>query len=270
MVERTSLEGAVSVVTGGGGDIGGGIAAELAAAGSDVVIADVDVLDTEYNQRSSEEIGGASRAQGAVERVEDHGRRAHVVECDVTKADQVEAMVDDVVAEFGRIDVLANNAGIITVAPVEEMAEAEWDAVMDVNVKGMFLVARAAIPHLRDAEGTIVNTASIAGSIGAAGLAHYCASKHAVLGLTKSLSLELAPEVTVNAVCPGIVETPMWEDVLTPELGESYADTIDRVIPMGRDQTPEDMGRLAVFFAENRNVTGQSVVVDGGILQNVI
>lgn len=270
MVDRTTLEGTVSVVTGGGGDIGSGIATELAAAGSDVVIADVNVLDTEYNQRSTEDIGGAERAREVVEAVEERGRRAHLVDCDVTKADQVEVMVEEVIEEFGHIDVLANNAGVITVDPVEEMAEAEWDSIMDVNVKGMFLTAREAIPHLRESGGTIVNTASIAGELGAAGLAHYCASKHAVLGLTKSLSLELAPEVTVNAICPGIVETPMWEDVLTPELDESYEETIDRTIPMGHDQTPEDMGRTVVFLAENSNITGESVVVDGGISQNVI
>ena len=118
MVEQTSLDGAVSIVTGGGGDIGSGIAIELAAAGSDVVIADVDVVDSEYNQRSSEAIGGATRAQDVIDRIEDHGQRAHVVECDVTKADQVQDMVDEVLEEFGRIDILANNAGIITVTPV--------------------------------------------------------------------------------------------------------------------------------------------------------
>ena len=108
-------------------------------------------------------------------------------------------------------------------------------------------------------------------SICAAGLGHYCASKHAVVGLTKSLALELADDdVTVNAICPGIVETPMWQELLTPSLDESYEETIDRVIPLGRDQTPEDMGKLAVFYATNRNVTGQAVAVDGGILQNVL
>lgn len=270
MVDRNSLDGAVSIVTGGGGDIGGGIAAELAAAGSDIVVADVDVVESEYNQQSSEHLGGTARAQETVDRIEAAGQRAHVVDCDVTKAGEVESMIEEVIGEFGRIDVVANNAGVITVAPVEEMAEAEWDTLMDVNMKGMFLVARAAIPQLRESEGAIINTASIAGHIGAGGLAHYCASKHAVLGFTKSLSLELAPDVTVNAICPGIVETPMWEDVLTPELDETYEETIDQTIPMGRDQTPADMGRLAVFFAENRNITGQSVVVDGGILQNVI
>ncbi|WP_076608130.1 SDR family NAD(P)-dependent oxidoreductase [Natronorubrum thiooxidans] len=270
MVERTSLDGAVSIVTGAGGDIGSGIATELASAGSDIVIADVDVLETAYNQQSSQEVSGATRAQAVVEQIEDQGQRAHVVECNVTKPEQVDALIDETVSEFGGLDLLVNNAGIITVTPVEEMAADEWDSIMDVNAKGVFLVSKAAIPHLRESEGSIINTASIAGDIGAAGLGHYCASKHAVLGLTKSLSLELAPDVTVNAICPGIVQTPMWEDVLTPELEESYEETIERVIPMGRDQTPDDMGRLAVFLAENRNITGQAVTVDGGILQNVI
>jgi len=267
MVDRATLDGTVSIVTGGGGEVGRGIAAELAAAGSDIAIADVDVVETEYNQHSSEAVGGATRAQEVVDRIEAEGQRARVVECDVTKADQVEAMIDEVIEAFGRIDVLVNNAGVITAAPVEEMAETEWDTVLDVNLKGIFLAARSAIPHLRASGGTIVNTASVAGSTGAAGLAHYCASKHAVLGFTKSLCLELAPEVTVNAVCPGIVRTPMWEEVLTPERGESYEETVDRRIPMERDQTPEDVGRAAVFLAENRNVTGQSIVVDGGMLQ---
>lgn len=271
MAENVSLEGAVSIVTGAGGRIGEGIASELAAAGSDVVIADVDVLDTEHNQQSSREVGGVERAQEVAGRIESHGRRAHIVECDVTKADQVEAMIEETITEFGQIDVLCNNAGVITVAPVEEMEEAEWDSVLDVNVKGTFLVSRAAISHLRESGGCVINTASIAGSIGAAGLGHYCASKHAVIGFTKSLALELAPDdVTVNAICPGIVDTPMWAEVLTPTLEESYEETIERVVPLGRDQTPEDMGRLAVFYATNRNVTGEAVKVDGGITQSVI
>ena len=131
MVEKTSLDNAVSIVTGGGGDIGTGIAAELAAAGSDVVIVDVDVIESEYNQQASTEMDGVGRAQEAVDRVEAEGQRAHVVDCDVTKADQVEAMVDEVVEEFGGIDIVSNNAGVITVSPVEEMDEAEWDSIID-------------------------------------------------------------------------------------------------------------------------------------------
>lgn len=270
MAEDQSLDGKVSIVTGAGGQIGEGIASELAAAGSDIVIADVNVLDTEHNQQSSQEVGGVERAEEVADRIEDHGQRAHIIECDVTKKDQVQAMVEETVSEFGGLDVLVNNAGVITVAEVEEMEEDEWDSVMDVNVKGQFLVARAATSHLKESSGTIINTASIAGKIGAAGLAHYCASKHAVIGLTKSLALELADDVTVNAICPGIVETPMWEQILTPSLDESYEETIERAIPLGRDQTPEDMGKLAVFYATNRNVTGQALAVDGGILQNVL
>lgn len=269
MVVDRSLDGKVSVVTGAGGQIGEGIASELAAAGSDIVIADVNILDTKHSQQSSQEVGGVERAREVANRIKDYGQRAHIVECDVTKNDQVQAMIEEAVSKFGQLDVLANNAGIITVAPVEEMEEDEWDSVMDVNVKGQFLVARAAIPHLKEASGTIINTASIAGKIGAAELGHYCASKHAVVGLTKSLALELAEDdVTVNTICPGIVETPMWEQILTPSLDESYGETIDRAIPLGRDQTPEDIGKLAVFYATNRNVTGQAVAVDGGILQN--
>ena len=271
MAENNSLEGAVSIVTGAGGQIGEGIASELGAAGSDVVIADVDALDTDYNQQSSREVGGVERAQEVAGHIEDHGQRAHIVDCDVTKPDQVQAMIEETIDEFGRLDLLCNNAGVITVAPVEEMDEAEWDSVMDVNVKGMFLVSRAAIPHLRESGGSIINTASIAGSIGAAGLGHYCASKHAVIGLTKTLALELAEDdVTVNAICPGIVDTPMWEDVLTPTLDESYEETIERVIPLGRDQTPKDMGRLAVFYATNPNITGEALKIDGGITQSII
>lgn len=267
-----AIAGRTAVVTGAGGEIGQGIALALAEAGANVVVADVDSLDSAHNQRGSTEVGGHDRSKSVVEGIEDRGREAIAVECDVTNADEVGALMDRTVETFGSVDVLCNNAGIITVAPVAEMSEGEWDSVLDVNVKGIFLCSRAAIPHLVESDaGTIVNTASIAGKIGAAGLGHYCASKHAVIGLTKSLALELAPEdVTVNAICPGIVDTPMWEDVLTPTLEESYEETIERVIPLGRDQTPADMGDLVVFFATNRNVTGQAVVVDGGITQNVI
>lgn len=271
MPEDQPLAGNVSIVTGAGGQIGAGIASELAAAGSNIVIADVDVLESEYNQQSSREVGGVARAQEVVSRVEAHGQDAHIVECDVTKADQVQAMVEEAVDEFDRLDILVNNAGVITVSQIEEMDEEEWDSVIDVNLKGAFLVSREAIPHLRESAGSIINTASIAGTIGADALGHYCASKHGVIGLTKSLALELAPDdVTVNALCPGIVDTPMWEDILTPSLEESYEETIERVIPLGRDQTPEDMGQLAVYYATSQNVTGQAVAVDGGILQNVI
>lgn len=183
---------------------------------------------------------------------------------------QVNAMVTQAVETFGRLDVLVNNAGIVTVFRLEEMPEDEWDRVIDVNLKGMFLCARAAVPHLKASSGTIINNGSIASFGGSSGLAHYCASKHAVIGLTKALALELAPfDVSVNAICPGIVDTPMWSEVLTPD-PERYKAVINRVTPLGRDQTPEDMGRAAVFLATNGNITGQSITVDGGITCSVM
>ena len=242
MKGRNPLEEAVSIVTGARGVIGRGIARELAAAGSDVV------MQVERDQRDSVDVTGAARAQPLVEEIEALGRKALAVNCDVRNPAQVSAMVERTVEVFGRLDVLINNAGIVRVCPVETMPEDEWDEVLDVNLKGMFLCCRAAIPHLKASAGAIVNNGSIASFGGARGLAHYCASKHAVIGLTRALALELAPfDVTVNAICPGIVDTPMWSQVLTPD-PDQYRSVIDRVIPLGRDQTAEDMGRAAVLI----------------------
>lgn len=259
MPNSPPLAGAVSIVTGARGVIGKGIAKELAAAGSDVV------LQTEHNQRESIEIEDNTIAQALVDEIEESGSRAMAVNCDVTNTHQVAAMVDEAVDTFGRLDVLVNNAGVVAVVRVEDMSDAEWDRVMDVNLKGVFLCSRAAIPHLRETAGTIINNGSIASFGGAAGLAHYCASKHAIIGLTKTLALELAADdVTVNAICPGIIDTPMWSEVLAPN-PKQYEAAIKSKIPLGRDQTPEDIGRLAVFLATNRNITGEAIKVDGGI-----
>jgi len=268
MVDKRDLNGTVAIVTGAAGDIGGGLARELAAAGSDITIADIGV--SESGNEDDSKPNNRERALELADELESMGAKTLLIECDVTDAEQVETMVESTVEEFGQLDILMSNAGIITASSVEEMDEDEWDAVMDVNAKGVFLCARAAIPHLKNG-GSIINTASIAGEIGSGGIGHYAASKHAVMGLTKTLALELAEDnVTVNAICPGIVDTPMWRDVLTPASEESYEDTIQRAIPLHRDQTPEDMGRLAVFFAENRNITGEAVKVDGGIIQDVL
>ena len=259
MKEGNALEGLVSIITGARGVIGRGIARELAASGSDVV------LQVERDQNDSVDVTDAARAQPLVEEIEALGCKALAVNCDVRNPAQVSAMVERTIEVFGRLDVLVNNAGIVRVCPVENMPEDEWDEVIDVNLKGMFLCCRAAIPYLKASAGAIVNNGSIASFGGAAGLAHYCASKHAVIGLTKALALELASfDVTVNAICPGIVDTPMWSKTLAPD-PDQYRAVIDRVIPLGRDQTPEDMGRAAVFLATSGNITGQSITVDGGI-----
>ncbi len=266
------LEGKAALVTGGGRGIGQGIALALAREGADVAVIDTDLLDSPYNQYRTREVGGYQSAQRVVEEIKGLGRRATAVQADVTKWAQVQAMVEKVIAEFGRVDILVNNAGVIHVASVEELPEEAWDLTFGVNTKGLFLCSKAVIPHMkRQGGGKIINVASIAGKHGFATLAAYCASKFAAVGFTNALAKELARDnITVNAICPGIVWTQMWR--LLAELwanpGESIEQSwkrnLDTIIPQGRDQTPADMGALAVYFATNDNVTGQAINVDGG------
>ncbi|WP_375576310.1 SDR family NAD(P)-dependent oxidoreductase [Paracidovorax oryzae] len=250
------LAGKTAVVTGGARGIGKGIVLELARAGADVLIA--DLLEDAMQSTAAE--------------VQALGRRALTRRVDVTDAAQVQAMVDQAVSELGGLDILVNCAGVISIHPVEKLSERDWDFVMDVNAKGTFLGCRAALGPMRARRsGRIVNVASIAGKEGFPNLAHYSASKFAVVGFTNALAKEVAQEgITVNAICPGIVRTYMW-DRLSDEWkneGESVEDSWARhqltLIPQGRAQTPQDMGRLALFFATMDNVTGQSVNVDGG------
>ncbi len=250
------LAGKTAVVTGGARGIGKGIVLELARAGADVLIA--DLLEDAMQSTAAE--------------VQALGRRALARRVDVTDAAQVQAMVDQAVSGLGGLDILVNCAGVISIHPVAELSERDWDFVMDVNAKGTFLGCRAALGPMRaQRSGRIVNVASIAGKEGFPNLAHYSASKFAVVGFTNALAKEVAQEgITVNAICPGIVRTYMW-DRLSDEWkneGESVEDSWARhqltLIPQGRAQTPQDMGRLALFFATMDNVTGQSVNVDGG------
>jgi meso-butanediol dehydrogenase/(S,S)-butanediol dehydrogenase/diacetyl reductase len=250
------LAGKVALVTGGGRGIGRGIALALAQHGCDVAIAD---LRAENTRAVAEEIGGL-------------GRQTIAVEADVTQWDQVTAMVGRAVEELGGLDIIVNCAGVISLAPVESLTEQDWDLVMAVNVKGTFFGCKAAIPELkRRGGGRIINIASIAGKEGFPTLAHYCASKFAVVGFTNSLAKELARDnITVNAICPGIVRTYMWDFLADQwkQEGESVEESWARhqlsLIPQGRAQTPEDMGQLAVFLATMDNMTGQAVNVDGG------
>ena len=250
------LRGKTAVVTGGARGIGRGIVLELAKAGADVLIA--DLLEDAMQATAAE-----------VARLD---RRVALRKIDVTDAQQVQALVDQAVRDFGQLDILVNCAGVISIKPVVELSERDWDFVMDVNAKGTFLGCQAALKHmLPRGSGRIINVASIAGKEGFPNLAHYSASKFAVVGFTNALAKEVARNgITVNAICPGIVKTYMW-DRLADEWkieGESVEDSWARhqltLIPQGRAQTAEDMGRLALFFATMDNITGQSVNVDGG------
>jgi 3-oxoacyl-[acyl-carrier protein] reductase len=238
----------VAIVTGAARGIGRGIASILAAEGARVVIADV-------------EAGGAEEAAAAL-RAE--SLDALAVEADVTDRAAVDALAAGVVAEHGRLDILAANAGIYPSAELLAIDDAEWDRVMNINVKGALRAAQACLPAMLDRRyGRIVLTSSITGPLtGQAGFATYGASKAAMLGFMRSAAVELAASgVTVNAVLPGNVETPGLD-----ETSEEHRRQMFMSIPMGRFADVEDVGWAVRFLAspEARYITGQTLVVDGG------
>jgi meso-butanediol dehydrogenase/(S,S)-butanediol dehydrogenase/diacetyl reductase len=254
------LDGKVALVTGGGQGLGEGIAKKLAEAGCNIAVADI-------NKENAEKVTEDIRAMG---------RKAIAVEVDVTDWDQVQNMVKETDDKLGGLDIAVNNAGVISIKSVEELTEADWDHVLNVNAKGVFLCAKAEIPYLKKQEwGRIINTASSAGKSGFPDLAHYSASKFAVIGFTNALAKELGKtKITVNAICPGIIGTQMWygDKGLAAEwkgedetMEQSWQRNQETLIPQGEAQTPEDMGDLAVYFATAPHVTGQAVAVDGGM-----
>jgi meso-butanediol dehydrogenase/(S,S)-butanediol dehydrogenase/diacetyl reductase len=268
----TTLASKIALVTGGARGIGRGIALALADAGADVAVADVDTLAVGAQHYGDARVSGFEYAQRTAAEIGERGRRALAIAADVTSKADCESMVAATVHELGGLDVLVCNAGVVSIAPVAAMDEATWDLTFAVNVKGVFLSCQAAIPTLVARGGCIINIASVAGKNGAPGLAHYCASKFAVVGFTSSLAKELAAaNVRVNAICPGILRTQMWE-YLAETLkapgetrDQSWQRYVQQLIPLGRPQTPADIGQAAVYLATAPNVTGQALNVDGGI-----
>jgi meso-butanediol dehydrogenase/(S,S)-butanediol dehydrogenase/diacetyl reductase len=251
------LQGKTCYVTGGGHGIGRGIALTLAREGAHVLVADID----------------AAAACAVAGEVSAFGVEGHSMTMDVTRWDDVQRLRSIIDEKFGRLDIAVNSAGVVSVQRVESMSEAEWDRIMDINAKGVFLCCQAALPLLRrNGAGTIVNISSVSGKDGYPGLAHYTASKYAVIGFTNSLAKELArEEITVNAICPGVVRTAMW-DLLAEEwrngdetAEESWQRQVLTFVPQGRPQTADDIGDLVVYLASARNLTGQAINVDGGL-----
>ena len=189
---------------------------------------------------------------------------------DVTDAESCRSSVEATLETFGQLDVLVNNAGVVDSGPIDSFSETQWDRIFDVNVKGIYQMTSAAITALRESDdAAIVNTASIAGKLGAPNMSAYCGSKWAAIGITKSLAHEFASDgIRVNALCPGIVGTAMWLDHLMEGEGEhAFESRMKERIPLGRPQTTADMGQGAVYLATAPNVTGVALSVAGGIDQ---
>ena len=197
-----------------------------------------------------------------------------LMECDVSSLASVRSFVKAFQGTKLPLNYLVNNAGVLSSGPISEFAEGDWDKIFAVNTKGIFLMSKAALEALKaSGNGAIVNTASIAGKQGNANMSAYCGSKFAAIGITQSLALELAPfNITVNAICPGIVGTAMWLEHLIPSnstdedrKNENFEKAVTRLIPLGRPQTTEDMGQAALYLATARNVSGIALNIAGGM-----
>lgn len=235
----------VVIVTGGGGSIGSSISDAFGIEGATVAVCDIDL----------------AAASVVAERIRASGGSASAFECDVTDAAAVDKVVGEIVATFGRIDVLVNNAGAIRDSRLEGMTEGQWDLVVDLTLKGSFLLCRACMPALKAARGRIVNIGSMSYR-GNFGQANYASAKAGLVGLTKALGLEFARHgVTVNLVAPGLVEGPSL-DALGPEVAARLAKTI----PIGRPATGAEIAHAVMFFADTAaaSVTRQVLHVSGG------
>ncbi|HZE65040.1 MAG TPA: SDR family NAD(P)-dependent oxidoreductase [Sporichthyaceae bacterium] len=248
----------VAAITGGGSGIGRAAAVRFAAEGAAVAVLDLR----------------AEAAEETVALVEKEGGQALAVTADVADATSVTAAFDAIAAHFGRIDALFNNAGIFGRGSVAVAEEDDWDRCFAVNVKGAFLCTRAALPHMNPAEGrtgSIINTASVAGLVAVENSAAYCAAKGAVISLTRSMAIDLAPRrVRANAICPGTVHTPLIDPFIAIRGGGDYdrgmALTLEKY-PLGRLGEADDIANLALFLAseESAFMTGSIIASDGGM-----
>lgn len=252
------MDNRVAIVTGGASGIGRAIALRLAREGIAVGVADIAL----------------HRADAVTSEIERAGGQALPIQVDVSRPEQVHGMVEQVVARFGHLDIMVANAGVNRAQPMQDVTEQTFDWIVGVNLKGVYFCNQAAgIQMIKQGHGgKILNAASISGRKAAAYLSVYCATKFAVIGLTQSFALELAPhKITVNAYCPGIVDTPLWASLdqnfaRIPGAGR-MTDKI-ATIPLGRVQVPEDVAGLVAFLVspDADYITGQAIIQDGGKL----
>lgn len=262
------LSGRVALVTGGARGIGRGISLVLAEQGADVAVADLNI---DGAASVAEEIGSMDR-------------RTMAVSMDVTSRASIEAAVSQILDRLGRIDILVNNAGVVGAGnwwDRDNPTDEDWHFTHMVNVRGVVMVTEAVQDHMAArGSGRIINIASIAARQGSPDIPHYSTTKAAVVSWTQSSAHQLAPhDITVNAICPGLLWTDMWQAISrrrSSATGENisgrdlFERAVENMTPLKREQTPEDIGKLAAFLASDdaRNITGQAINVDGGIRMN--
>ena len=244
------LSNQVAVVTGAGQGMGAATAACLAHEGAVVIVSDIN----------------ESKAAGVAEEINNSGGRATPVKIDVTKEDEVASMVERAIDNYGTVSILVNNAGILYPTRIDHVTKAEWDQVLDVNLNGTFLCSKAVLQTMKEKRyGRIVNMSSSAGrSVSTLGGIHYTAAKAGVLGLTRAMAKEVAPfGITVNAVCPGLIDTEMVRVECTPERIKGYEESF----PISRLGSPEEVAQLILFLVtDSKYITGASIDINGGDL----
>lgn len=241
------LKDKVAIVTGSRRGIGYGIALSLAKEGCNVVVSDIDQKDCEKVAKEIEDKTGV---------------KSLAVACDVSKKTEADNLINKTMEEFGKLDIIVNNAGIFPFVSFQEMTEKDWDMVLDVNLKSIFLCSQAAV-RVMNPGSKIINISSIASFVGFPALVHYCASKGGMNSMIRALALELAPQkINVNAIAPGAIETPG----ATQALNEDAKKQTIALIPMARMGMPEDIANAVVFLASDKSnyITGQTIIIDGG------
>ena len=254
------LKGKVAIVTGGARGIGATIVESFVNEGANVIIADTRI----------------EMAKKLAEKLSKNGVKVLAVKTDVAKKPEVDNMVATTIKEFGKIDILVNDAGVgIKILQLIDLEEEDWDYVNDTNAKGTYLVTRAILSHMISAKyGKIINFSSFYGREGYPNASEYCCSKFGVIGFTQAMAKELAEyNINVNAVSPGIVRTPMWEgnlDILSQRTGEPREQIWERyvaTIPLKRPQTTEDIANVVLFLSSevSRNIIGEAISINGGL-----